>query len=48
MRQSLTALQGDTYTVANVVGQIDKKWKQYIRGDSSKFLRIVNESFKVR
>ena len=40
--------RGDTYIVANIIGQIDKKWKQYTRGDSSKSLGIVNESFKVR
>ena len=31
MRQNLTALQGDTYIVANIIGQIDKKWKQWDR-----------------
>lgn len=47
MRQSLTALKGDTYVVANIIGQIDKKWKQQM-GNSSNSLGIVNESFKVR
>nr|DAH81598.1 MAG TPA: hypothetical protein [Bacteriophage sp.] len=26
--QNSTALQGDTYTVVNIIGQIDKKRKQ--------------------
>ena len=47
MRRSLTALKGDTYIVVNIIGQIDKKRKQQM-GNSSKYLGIVNESFKVR
>ena len=35
MRQSLIALRGDTYIVANIIGQIDNKWKQQM-GNSSK------------
>lgn len=35
MRQSLIALKGDTYVVTNIIGQIDKKWKQQM-GNSSK------------
>ena len=34
MRRSLTALKGDTYIVANIIGQIDKKRKQQM-GNSS-------------
>ena len=48
MRRSLTALKGDTYIVANIIGQIDKKWKQQMSNSSNPPPGIVNESFKVR
>ena len=46
--QSLLVIKGDTYIVANIIGQIDKKRKQIALWHAGKSRSREHKSFKVR